>query len=157
MVAHASDVVNFEDFPDLGGFGVQKTKKQKEVEAEALWQKKRQEDNEKLPTKGKPSKFFKIESDDQGIAQLNSEQKEFMFLYYTAQSSKKDVLDHFDWLFTQALVLEELYLENTKYSRYSNKERKQKEKKNDLIMEEEEDTSFVAPNKGAKKLQQKII
>jgi len=57
-----------EDFPEIGettlGFGATKTKKQIRNEELALKRKKEQEEeNDKLPTKGSPSKFFVIEVD----------------------------------------------------------------------------------------------
>ena len=89
------------------GFEVQKTKKQKEAEELALSKKKKQEEKEMLPTKGNPSKFFKIEVDAQGNALLNSEQKKFVYLHYTLHSDPEDMVELIYWLYNQAFDLEE--------------------------------------------------
>ena len=61
-----------DDFRDLSevqwGLDVPKSKYQKSVEELELKRKKQQEEIEKLPTKGKPSEFFKIKFDDEGFA-----------------------------------------------------------------------------------------
>ena len=69
--------------------------------------KKKQEEKEMLPTKGNPSKFFKIEVDAYGNALLNSEQKIFVYLHYTLYADPEDMLMIIDWLYTQAFELEE--------------------------------------------------
>ena len=60
-----------------------------------------------LPTKGNPSRFFKIEVDAQGNAQLNSEQKKFVYRHYVMYADPEDMVTILTWLYNQAFELEE--------------------------------------------------
>ena len=143
-----------EDFPELGeatqGLNIQKTKKQKEAEEQALRKKKQQEENDVLPTKGNPSKFFKIEVDAQGNALLNSEQKKFVYLHYVSYSDPEDMVNIIDWLYTQAFNQEEWQKqEKAMYSKAAKQAKKQSA--NDDLILQDEDTSFGVPKKGFQK------
>ena len=69
--------------------------------------KKQQEENDMLPANGHPSKFFKMEVDDQGKAFINSEQTKFVQLHYVNYTDPpEDMVAIIKQLFEQACELE---------------------------------------------------
>ena len=116
---------------------------QKEA-AEAAKRKKEEEDA-KLHTKGKPSSFFIIEYDGEGNPQLNTDQKNFIFLHYISYSDPSDMLMIIDWLHGNALELEaEAKRTKDAYSKPSNSGKRNTTKKQseEYEVDYDEESSF---------------
>lgn len=71
-----------EQFPDLAdAFSAPSKKKKGPTKADL--QKKKEEENANLPTKGKPSSFFFVEPNlDESLRKPNQEQSVFMYTHY---------------------------------------------------------------------------
>ena len=55
-----------------------------------------------MSTTRKPSQFFKIQFDAQSNAQLNNEQKDFVYLHYVNHTDPEDMVMIIEWLYQQA-------------------------------------------------------
>ena len=90
-----------------------------------------------LQIKGKPSEFFLIKRDAEGLAILNYEQKKFVWLHYVNYSDPEDMVTILDWLYDVAVNYEK---EEAEVKKAYPKPKKVKKTIDEDLIQQEEDT-----------------
>ncbi len=90
-----------------------------------------------MPHKGKPSEFFRIKRDAEGLAIPNDEQKKFVYLQYVFHSDPEDMVTILNWLYDVAVNYEE---EEAEVKKAYGKPKKVKKTIDEDLIQQEEDT-----------------